>query len=433
MDLIFILLISFILGHGFLVLFTVLCSIMNISFGFEAFYIGILKKMFQFGKNKIQKNGSFPLAHDKAYSSTNDLYNLEYFNPQNNYFHFTDVCEPIKCTIMSIIDDEVTKRFSEEELTTWNLLTRTNNGYHFVSGRLTIIWFLGFLFRYFVLFPWRLCFFSFSFMLALTLIMLAPSMRSPILRKYVENFLLKTMFHSSSIALSIFTRFHNTEYRLNTQGICVANHTTPIDVLILNCDQLYHSVGQIQDGFFGFFQKALVMYGHVFFERSLIKDRRTVVNVLKKHTEDSTCKPILIFPEGTCINNTSVMKFNKGAFEIGCQISPVAIKYNSYFSNPFWNSSAESFGRYIFSLMTSWAVVVDIWYLPPMMIRESENSIDFANRVKHCIAQKAGLVNLDWDGQLKRSKVPESLKSKKQQEFAERINCLRFDNNQDKR
>lgn len=32
------------------------------------------------------------------------------------------------------------------------------------------------------------------------------------------------------------------------------------------------------------------------------------------------------FPPGTCINNTSVMMFKKGSFEIGGLIYPVAIK-----------------------------------------------------------------------------------------------------------
>lgn len=32
------------------------------------------------------------------------------------------------------------------------------------------------------------------------------------------------------------------------------------------------------------------------------------------------------FPLGTCINNTSVMMFKKGSFEIGGTIYPVAIK-----------------------------------------------------------------------------------------------------------
>ena len=47
---------------------------------------------------------------------------------------------------------------------------------------------------------------------------------------------------------------------------------------------------------------------------------------LRDHVEDPNKLPILIFPEGTCINNTSVMQFKKGCFEvrpesnIGCVI-----------------------------------------------------------------------------------------------------------------
>lgn len=37
---------------------------------------------------------------------------------------------------------------------------------------------------------------------------------------------------------------------------------------------------------------------------------------LKEHVEDENKLPIIIFPEGTCINNTSVMMFKKGSFEV---------------------------------------------------------------------------------------------------------------------
>ena len=40
-------------------------------------------------------------------------------------------------------------------------------------------------------------------------------------------------------------------------------------------------------------------------------------------------------------------------------------------------------------------------------ISKGENSIDFAGRVKHEIAKKGGLVELLWDGNLKRNKVRE--------------------------
>jgi 1-acyl-sn-glycerol-3-phosphate acyltransferase len=49
-------------------------------------------------------------------------------------------------------------------------------------------------------------------------------------------------------------------------------------------------------------------------------------NRLKEHVDDPDKLPILIFPEGTCINNTSVMQFKKGSFEVGSVVYPVAIK-----------------------------------------------------------------------------------------------------------
>ena len=43
------------------------------------------------------------------------------------------------------------------ELSSWNLLTRTNNSYEHISWRLTSLWILGGVFRYCILLPVRLC------------------------------------------------------------------------------------------------------------------------------------------------------------------------------------------------------------------------------------------------------------------------------------
>ncbi|XP_017487846.1 PREDICTED: ATP-dependent RNA helicase DDX19A-like, partial [Rhagoletis zephyria] len=132
---------------------------------------------------------------------------------------------------------------------------------------------------------------------------------------------------------------------------------------------------------------------------------------LKEHSEDKRKLPILIFPEGTCINNSCVMMFKKGSFEVGATIYPVAIKYDSRFGDPFWNSAKYGYSKYLLMMMTSWAIVCDVWYLPPMTREEGESAIEFAARVKAEIATKGGLVELDWDGQLKRQKVkPEWVK-----------------------
>lgn len=71
--------------------------------------------------------------------------------------------------------------------------------------------------------------------------------------------------------------------------------------------------------------------------------------------------------------------------------------------------------------MTSWAIVCDVWYLPPMYRRSDESAVDFANRVKAEIAHKGGLIDLDWDGGLKRSPAKKEWKEKQQLDIATKI------------
>lgn len=65
---------------------------------------------------------------------------------------------------------------------------------------------------------------------------------------------------------------------------------------------------------------------HVWFERSESADRQFVARRMMEHVSDLRNYPILLFPEGTCINNTSVMMFKKGSFELPTTVYPVAIK-----------------------------------------------------------------------------------------------------------
>ncbi|VDP06239.1 unnamed protein product [Soboliphyme baturini] len=263
-----------------------------------------------------------------------------------------DSLDLVKAGMEAVIEDEVTSRFSTEQLTSWNLLTRSSYGYHRFSLKLTAIWFVGLAFRYLILFPINL----------------------------------KRSISSESM-----------ENVARPRGICVANHTSPIDVLVLAQDNCYALVGQKQGGFLGFLQKSLSgLSSHVWFEREEASDRYRVRQRLQEHVDDPTKLPILIFPEGTCINNTSVMMFKKGSFEVGGTIYPVAIKYDPRFGDAFWNSSKQSYFQYLVMMMTSWALVCDVWYLPPMTKQEDESSITFANRVKKAIAEAGGLVDLQW-------------------------------------
>ncbi|XP_066986948.1 glycerol-3-phosphate acyltransferase 3 isoform X5 [Macrobrachium rosenbergii] len=421
-------------------------------------------------------------------------------------FELGDCLDYIRTGMEAIVDDEVTKRFSAEELTSWNFLTRTNCRYEFISTRLTIFWVVGFILRYFVLLPLRMVILVIGIVMIVILPFFIGFLPEGKLKRKASNRVFLTCFrvlcrgvsgvityhnthnrpqtdgicvanHTTPIdilvlacdgcysymvvivvctyivgclpeskmkkklnssvsvfcfdflsgALSLVCTYHNKE-NIPRRGICVANHTTPIDVLVLACDNTYDMVGQRHGGFLGIFQRALSRASaHIWFERSEAKDRFAVAKRLREHVEDPDKLPILIFPEGTCINNTSVMQFKKGTFEVGGIIYPVAIKYDPRFGDAFWNSSKESMISYIYMMMTSWAIVCDVWYLPPMTMRKNETSIEFANRVKAEIARQGGLVDLVWDGGLKRSAPKKEWKEQYQQEFSRRLKVQNVD------
>ncbi|XP_073960293.1 glycerol-3-phosphate acyltransferase 3-like [Choristoneura fumiferana] len=52
--------------------------------------------------------------------------------------------------------------------------------------------------------------------------------------------------------------------------------------------------------------------------------------------------------------------------------------------------------HYLLNMMSSWAIVCDVWYLPPMRRGDTEHAVAFANRVKARIAARGGLVDLQW-------------------------------------
>ncbi|XP_053670898.1 glycerol-3-phosphate acyltransferase 3 [Anopheles nili] len=334
-------------------------------------------------------------------------------------FKLSNCLDYVKSGMEAIIEDDVTSRFLAEELKNWNLLTRTNRHYEFITWRLTGIWMIGFLIRYFILMPMRvlICFIGVVYcVIGFAIVGIIPTYR---LRRTMNDMVFKHTFRMITRSISGLVRFHNPEYKPKNCGFCVANHTTPIDIAILSTDCIYSLIGQRHGGFLGVLQRALARASpHIWFERAEVKDRLFVAKRLKEHVSDPINPPILIFPEGTCINNTSVMQFKKGSFEVGGVIYPVAIKYDPRFGDAFWNSSRYSMMQYLFLMMTSWAIVCDVWYLPPMYREEGESAIDFANRVKSVIAKQGGLVDLVWDGQLKRMKPKKEWKEKQQEKFS---------------
>lgn len=336
-------------------------------------------------------------------------------------FQLDDACTLVHKGITAIIDDQVTKRFNTEELRSWNLLTRTNIKNYRMMPLLFFLWFVGFILRYIILLPLRLTF-TFTGIVILIIAMAAVGCLPEPIRSKLYWHISLANFRMLSCGITATLEFHNQQYRARKGDICVANHTSPIDVVVLACDNCYALVGQRHGGFLGVLERALSRAtNHVWFDRSEMKDRQFVVKRLKEHVSTKTKDPILIFPEGTCINNSAVMMFKKGSFEATDRVCPVAIKYDPRFGDPFWNSSKQGYMQYLLLMMSSWAIKCDVWYLPPMDRLPDETSAEFANRVKSEIARQGGLVDLAWDGQLKRTLAKTEWREKQQEDFARRL------------
>ncbi|CRK92398.1 CLUMA_CG005966, isoform A [Clunio marinus] len=368
-------------------------------------------------------------------------------------FKIADCLEYVKSGMEAIIEDDVTSRFEAEELKNWNLLTRTNRRYEFISWKLTVIWVIGFLIRYIILMPLRviICFIGVVwFVIAFGLCGFVPNQK---LRRWMNDTVSLIGFRIISRSLSAVITFYNEEYKPKNCGFCVANHTSPIDVCVLASDCTYSLVywltfctalvGCIPDcdskrriirmtliHCFDFLSNAIsaVVYYH--------NPENRPVNGICVANHTSPIDALVLM----CDNNYSLIGQRHGGF-LGvlqralARASPhiwferaeakdrstVAARYDARFGDAFWNSSRYSMMQYLYMMMTSWAIVCDVWYLPPMYREEGESAIDFANRVKSVIAKQGGLVDLVWDGQLKRMKPKKEWKEKQQEEFTKRL------------
>jgi glycerol-3-phosphate O-acyltransferase 3/4 len=331
---------------------------------------------------------------------------------ESKFFDLSDIAPFLTDGIEVMVEDEFSKCFTSPEPDYWNW-----NAYLYPA------WLLGTIFRYCFLFPMRLLVILFgTFLFAISFAFVSTFVKSEELKQSLQRKLLSLYCMSFVVSWSGVIKYHGVQPLRRPNQIFVANHTTVLDTVILQQHFNYAIVGQKHTGIMGFVQKyVLRCMGCLWFNRTEAKDRLAVAQKIKEHIQNPNNNPLLVFPEGVCVNNDYCVMFKKGAFELGAVVYPIAIKYNKLFVDAFWNSRKESFIRHIFRLMTSWAVVCDVWYLEPQTMRPNENPTQFANRVKAMIAKKAGLINVHWDGYLKYFRPSSRFMETKQRIFAQTL------------
>jgi glycerol-3-phosphate O-acyltransferase 3/4 len=268
------------------------------------------------------------------------------------------------------------------------------------------LWICSIVVRYCLLFPFRLAVFWVSSCFALTVLIPLAWLQGGGSR---ENPLLEVLLHLylKGILLSLGLRVCYSGRKPNPREphIFVANHTSVTDLAVVSGIGRVHAVvAQAHGGMFGWMCRVVLkpLTDSLLFDRNESRDRAIVSLKMREHVHDPRNKhPLLIFPEGTCVNNSSTVLFHKGAFELDCLVCPVAIKYDKTHGDPYFNTREQSFMQHLFYVMTRWRSCVNVFWIPPQRRNANESSVQFSDRVKALISDAAGLTNLSWDGYLK--------------------------------
>lgn len=299
-------------------------------------------------------------------------------------FFLNDAVDLVSLGTKSVNSDSFTKFFSPV-----SALEMHHSG---------VLYIFSLFIRYLILFPLRFIFFSLGTVLFIFLFLLGILLKRE--RIIACSFLLYCNIFLYSFGARV--RHHGKKEFLRTPHVFVANHTSFLDFIVLSSYKFCHaSVAENHSGLFGFFLKhVLLRNGSLYFKRSEKNDKIIVKGKILQHIHEHRT-PLLLFPEGTCVNNKYTVMFQKGVFETNAAICPVAIRYKRTLFDPYWNRRRHTFTEHVLYLMSRWMIEVDVFWMDPVKRRADESVFDFIDRVKTAISDKAGLVSLKWNGYMK--------------------------------
>lgn len=261
-----------------------------------------------------------------------------------------------------------------------------------------LLLFASFVFRFGALFPTRLALLicSFIFLFVCCIINLFWPF-SPLTRTYLAVIYCRMY----TLGCGFIIRFHETENRPRRPGVICANHLSPNDVHVmfadipLDRDYLYLVTGQKHKGVIWALEKLIdKMCPSLWLERSDPESRRKFsIDVLEAARKSG---PVILFPEGYCTNNSQVLQFRKAVFQKDITVYPVAIKQESRYGDSYWKENY--FFMYLLRVLTSWAIVYNVHYLPPQKCRPQESPTEFAARIQRIIASRVGVKAVPCDG-----------------------------------
>ncbi|GAB6018453.1 Lysophosphatidylcholine acyltransferase 2 [Chamberlinius hualienensis] len=175
--------------------------------------------------------------------------------------------------------------------------------------------------------------------------------------------------------------------------LVLAPHSSLFDtlpVIMMGAPSLVIKVGAENSPFFG----KLIEYTQPVYVCREDKDSRqsTIVEIQRRATSDGHWSQVLIFPEGTCTNRSSLIAFKPGAFYPGVPVQPVCIKYPNKLDTITWTWEGPGALKLLWLSLCQFHNYCEIEYLP--VYRPNEEEIKhaqlFADNVRQEMANVLG-------------------------------------------
>lgn len=98
----------------------------------------------------------------------------------------------------------------------------------------------------------------------------------------------------------------------------------------------------------------------------------TIQDILARVKSPEDWPQIMIFPEGTCTNRTSLIQFKTGAFNPGVSIQPVCIRYPNKVDTFTWTWGGPDVLMLVWRTLAQFHTFVEVEYLPVYVPNEEE-------------------------------------------------------------
>lgn len=147
--------------------------------------------------------------------------------------------------------------------------------------------------------------------------------------------------------------------------ICVAPHTAFFDSVCVVLFGPSAVVAKYETASLPFFGKLIDYAQPIYVCREDPHSRQsTIREIIQRANSTEDWPQILIFPEGTCTNRTSLIQFKPGAFYPGVPIQPVLMRYPNKVDTVTWTWEGPSAIQLLWRTLTKFHTFCEIEFLP---------------------------------------------------------------------